>query len=121
MSPVGIIGQSYYALTEAYRKGYENFLLFVEYESLVSQPQKELNRIHKFLELDEYSYDFENIDDRFPEKDEVYGLNDMHSVRSKVSKIYRDKNQYLSESLVNLYSGMEFWRVNRKEYSVFGL
>lgn len=121
MSPIGIIGQSYYALTEAYRKGYENFLLFVEYESLVSQPQKELNRIHKFLELDEYSYDFENIDDRFPEKDEVYGLNDMHSVRSKVSKIYRDKNQYLSESLVNLYSGMEFWRVNRKEYSVFGL
>lgn len=121
MSPIGIIGQSYYALTESYRKGYKDFLLFVEYESLVSQPQKELDRIHKFLELEEYSYDFETINDQFPEKDEVYGLNGMHSVRSKISKIYRDKNRYLSESLIKSYSGMEFWRMNKKEYSVFGL
>ena len=121
MSPAGIIGQSYFALTESVRKGYKDFLLFVEYENLVSQSQQELNRIHKFLEIDDYAYDFEKINDKFPEKDEVYGLNEMHKVRPKVSKIYRDKSQYLNESLMKKYSEMEFWREERKKYSVFGL
>jgi len=41
--------------------------------------------------------DFENIDDTFPEKDEVYGLTGMHSVRPKVSKIYRDHTKYMND------------------------
>jgi sulfotransferase len=121
MSPAGIIGQSYHSLTEAFRKGYEDYLLLIEYENLVSNTQRELNRIHRFLEIEEYSYDFENIDDTFPEKDEVYGLTGMHSVRPKVSKIYRDHTKYMNDYILNKYSDLEFWKKPVHRYSVFGV
>jgi hypothetical protein len=51
MSPQGIIGMSYYALSEAFRKGNQKYLLLVEYDDLINHSQKEMNRIHSFLNI----------------------------------------------------------------------
>lgn len=120
MSPSGIIGMSYHALFEAYRKGNEKYLLIVEYENLISHPQREMNRIHSFLNLPFYSYNFSNIQSKFDEKDEVYGLENMHYVRNKIQKIHRDNSKYLSNYVMNKYKQMEFWRQTAPKYSVFG-
>jgi len=120
MSPRGIIGMSYYALAEAFRKGHQKHLLLVEYENLIQNPQRELNHIHSFLNLPLYSYDFSNIQSKFDEKDEVYGLENMHTVRNKIQKIHRDNSKYLSTYIMNKYKEMEFWRQIAPKYSVFG-
>jgi sulfotransferase len=121
MSPQGIIGQSYHALSEAFRKGHQRYLLLVEYENLISNPQGELNRIHSFLRIPEYSYDFSNVRPKFDENDEVYGLENMHTVRNKVQKIYRDNSKYLSEYILDKYKKLEFWNHITPKYSVFGI
>lgn len=121
MSPQGIIGQSYYALSEAFRKGHQRHLLIVEYENLIQNPQRELNHIHSFLNLPLYSYDFSNVVPKVNENDEVYGLENMHTVRNKVEKIHRDKTKYLSEYILDKYKEMEFWRQTTPKYSIFGI
>jgi sulfotransferase len=121
MSPQGIIGMSYHALAEAFRKGHQRHLLLVEYENLINNPQRELNRIHSFLRVPEYSYDFSNVKPKFDENDEVYGLENMHTVRNKVQKIHRDNSKYLSKYILDKYKKLEFWNNITPKYSVFGV
>lgn len=121
MSPKGIVGQSIHALSEAFYKGYENNLLLIEYDDLVRDPQKELDRIYKFLDMSSYSHIFQNISMKVYENDKIYKLDNMHLVRNKVEKIHRDNSKYLSEYVMNKYKHMEFWRKGTSKYSIFGL
>ena len=121
MSPQGIIGQSYHALAEAFRKGNDKYLLLVEYDDLVQNPQQELNRIYDFLQLPRFAHTFENVKPKFDENDEVYKLENMHTVRSKVEKIHRDNSKFLSDYVINKYKHMEFWKKGTQRYSIFGL
>jgi sulfotransferase len=121
MSPRGIIGMSYHALAEAYHKGHQKYMLIVEYENLIENTQKEMNVIHSFLDMPLYSYDFSNVCPKYDENDVVYGLENMHTVRSEVKKIHRDNSKYLSEPIINKYKEMEFWRRVTPKYSVFGI
>ena len=121
MSSRGIIGQSYHALKEAFRKGYGNNLLLIEYDDLVKNPQQELNRIYEFLHLPSYSHTFENVTPKANENDEVYRLENMHTVRDRVEKIYRNNSKYLSEYVMNKYDHMEFWKKETSKYPIFGL
>jgi sulfotransferase len=121
MSPRGIIGMSYHALAEAYRKGHQKYMLIVEYENLIENTQKEMNRIHSFLDMPLYSYNFSNITPKVNENDEVYKLENMHTVRNKIQKIHRDNSKYLSKYIMNKYNHMEFWYKKTSNYSIFGL
>lgn len=121
MCSQGIIGLSYIALSEAYRKGWDKHILIVEYEDLVNNSQVEMNRIYDFLDLPHYTHNFDNVETEFEEKDIVYGLKDMHKVRTKVKKIYRNNEMYLSNDIINKYKQMEFWRKQTPTYKVFGL
>lgn len=120
MSPNGIIGNSLYALSESYRKGFGKYLLLIEYESLVSSSQKELNRIHQFFDIPEYDYEFSNIPIIMKENDNVYGLQGMHEIRNNIKAVPKNPRDYLSSYVIEKYSGLEFWRTE-KSYSVFGL
>jgi sulfotransferase len=121
MSSQGIIGMSYYALQQAFEKGYEDNILLVEYDELVSDPQKQLNRIYDFIGCDRFTHSFENVKTKHDENDDVYKLDDMHKVRGKVEKIYRDNEKYLSKYIMDKYSHMEFWKKQTPQYSIFGL
>lgn len=121
MSSQGIIGMSYNALYEAFTKGHQDKILLIEYDDLTKNPQKELNRIYDFIGEDRFSHSFENVRPKFDENDEVYQLENMHTVRNKVEKIHRDNEKYLSNYIINKYKHMEFWRRTTPQYSIFGL
>lgn len=121
MSPQGIIGMSYHALSEAFRKGHQDKILLVDYDSLTKNPQKELNRIYDFIGEERFVHSFDNIIPQFNEDDNVYQLDKMHEVRSTVEKIHRDNQKYLSEYVMNKYKHMEFWNKQSPQYSIFGL
>ena len=87
----------------------------------MKNPQQELDRIYEFLQLPSYSHTFENITPKANENDEVYRLDNMHTVRDRVEKIHRDNSKYLSEYVMNKYSHMEFWKNRTSSYSIFGL
>ena len=56
--------------------------LFVEYSDLVSYTKEVIASIYSFCGWDYFEHDLLNIVNRFPENDDVYGLQKMHEVRS---------------------------------------
>jgi len=99
--------ETYSVLKAGYEK-YPDKFLFIEYDDLVSNPQVQLNRISKFVEIDPFVHDFDNIKDS-QEIDEVWGIKDLHKVRRKVSKRKYSAEHILGQSLWNFYQGGEFW------------
>ena len=121
MSSEGSIGLSYHALSEAYRKGNDKYLLLVDYDDLIKNPQQQLNRIYEFLEIPKFTHNFDSVKTKEDEDDSVYQLEDMHTVRDKVEKIHRDNTKFLSKYILNKYKNMEFWKNRTQKYSIFGL
>jgi hypothetical protein len=70
----------------------ENILL-VSYNELVNQPQDTIKKIYDFLEIPEFTHNFERIATIFPEGD--YHLPGLHEVRTSISK--REINIELTE------------------------
>lgn len=85
--------------------------LFVEYDNLLSNPRKELERIHEFWDLDPFNYDFENIDGSSVKEDDenLHGFAGMHDVKPKLE---RQHNQSAKDVLGVHYAEFcqpEFW------------
>ena len=110
MNPGGIVWESMNALATAFRQNQTQYIHFIQYDDLVSDPKRVMQGIHSFLRMKPYEYDFENIVQKDREKDkEVYGLPTMHEVRQKVEKKSKHYSEVLSEEVINKYKNMDFW------------
>jgi hypothetical protein len=101
---------SYQVLQAGYQADPECFL-FVEYEDLLANPRAQLQRIHDFLGLDPFDYDFERIDgSTVKEDDEVlHGVAGLHDIKPKLG---RQHNQSPHDVLGHHYGEFcqpEFW------------
>ena len=120
MSPEGIVDQSLYAFGEGFRNGCGKYMHMIEYNDLVNRPEEVMRRIYHFLEMPYYDHDFENVSNKYREKDtEVYGLGDMHEVRKQVKRTSKRPEEVLSDYVLNKYSGMEFWRKAKPPINLF--
>ena len=110
MNPGGIIWESMNALAVAYRQKQQHHIHLIQYDDLVSNPSQEIAKLHGFLELDPFVYDFDNVVAKDREKDaEIYGLPTMHEVRKKVNKISKPYTEVLSAEVINKYINYDFW------------
>lgn len=86
----------------------------IEYEDLIKNPQITMEQVYYFLEIENYSHDFNNIIDIEIDSsisDLLIGLpENLHKVEKslKLSKI--NPHDILSEYVINKYSNLEFWR-----------
>lgn len=77
----------------------------VEYNQLVQNPQEELNKIYKFLEIPSYQNNFYNIENSCGEKkDEMWGIRGLHDIRPKIERISKNPMDVIGEENVKLYS-----------------
>lgn len=107
----GILGQSYTGLKQAIMEGYDHCLHFVEYKDLVSNPQETLNKIYEFLDEETFEHTFDNLENPHRENDmQMYGLPDMHEVRSKVKSTAFKPEEILSPETFAKCQNSEFWR-----------
>lgn len=107
----GVVGQSAVAMMEALGKGYRNRLHFIEYRDLVSDPKSTLEKIYDFLGEEPFSHDFNQIENKHRVNDlEIYGLKDMHEVRSSVRATSKDPFSVLPPEVLKRCAGSEFWR-----------
>ena len=113
MSPDGIVDQSLYALSQGIAKGWEKYLLFVEYEDIVSNTQETMDKIYNWLGVPSCAHDLKNIDNKYREDDSVYDLKDMHEVRPQIAKVAKRPEDVLSADIIARYSGLDFWRKPR--------
>ena len=111
--PQGILGQSLNAIIEGFQQGYEDRFHFVEYQDLVSNPKETLKKLYDFLEEEPFEHTFDNLKNQNRENDmKVYGLKDMHEVRSELKSTSSDPLKILSPYVLNKSKGMDIWRQN---------
>ena len=123
LNPDGIIWESLNATKLGVDEGHSDKFLFVDYNDLVKDPQKELNEIYEFLGEEPFQHTFENLSNNHREDDiTTYGLDDMHEVHSELKKVSTDPSEILPDSIIELYnsnkSNLEFWNIGRSVKTV---
>ena len=90
---------------------YRHIFHFVDYDDLINNPEKEINKIYAFLEIEKYNHKFTNIKDRsgISEKS-LTGIKNLHKIRPKLEKKSRRPEDVFLPETLRRYSGLEFWR-----------
>jgi hypothetical protein len=101
---------AYISLQNGYNFAPENFL-FVEYEDLLADPKAQLARIHAFLGLPDFAYDFDNIDGSTVAEDDenLHGHAGMHDVKPKLEAQHKQDPKDLLKSHYGSFCQPEFW------------
>ena len=110
----GIVWESLNAVKLGVEAGHADKFLFVDYNELVEDPQRELNDIYEFLGEEPFEHTFDGLSNEHREDDlTTYGLSDMHEVHSKLEKTSPDPSEVLPDSIIELYNSnkknLEFW------------
>ena len=101
---------AYISLQNGYQFAPDNFL-FVEYEDLIRDPKTELARIHEFLDLPDFDYDFKNIDGSTVSEDDenIHGYVGMHDIKPVLAKQHNTNPKDLLKHHYNTFCQPEFW------------
>jgi hypothetical protein len=107
------VSQLFHHLMEGYKAlqaGYKAFprqFCIVEYDNLVKSPQKELNRISKFLGVPKIK--FNPKIQQVEENDNAWGVKDLHKLESTIQPNKNNAKEILGEELYEYWDGGEFW------------
>ena len=106
----GILGRACESLYFGLQGVLKDCIHLVEYNDLVDDTENTIRAVYDFLGQPYFEHDFSSISNG-PDIDEgVYGLADMHYVRSTIGRTSSDPKDVLPKSMIEKYSGMEFWR-----------
>jgi sulfotransferase len=110
MAPNDHIDKALLSLSSAFLKENNGIFHIVEYNDLISEPEKTMDGIYTFLEMPKYQHNFEKIEKVEKDKDEALGLpKNLHEIRRSLSKS-STSTDILSDYIRHKYSNMEFWR-----------
>jgi len=102
------VGLAFQRLHEIIRQNKDRNMLFIKFEDFTLNPEKEIIKVYKYLEIDQYDHDFNNVEQITKEDDEVYGVFGDHKIKSIVQQIKPDYNEILgtnaSKWIKNNYS-----------------
>jgi sulfotransferase len=110
MRPKGLIDNALYGIAFAMLEENREYFHVVEYNDLINNTKETIDGVYRFLGIESYSHNFDNIVNIAPEDDRVYGLQGLHDVRPTISRRAINKEEILSPYVLNKYSGLEFWR-----------
>lgn len=101
---------AYISVQEGYNYAPENFL-FVEYNNLIADPKGQLARVHEFLELPPFDYDFNNIDGSTVAEDDeqLHGTAGMHDVKPVLEAQHNQDSKEVLKHHYNQFCQPEFW------------
>ncbi|KAA1151364.1 sulfotransferase [Pseudoalteromonas sp. FUC4] len=103
----GPFGSAWAALKEGFYGEFSDQLLLLDYDLLVSKPEKSVALIYQFLGLPNFAHDFENVTYNASEFDKNLGADGLHTVKNKVA--FTGRKTVLPPELFKKYSDMAFW------------
>ena len=106
---------AYISLQQGYEAMPECFL-FVEYDNLLADPKKELDRIHEFLGLAPFEYDLSNIDGSSVKEDDenLHGYAGMHDIKPELKRLHDEKSKDVLKHHYNQFCQPEFWNDGKR-------
>lgn len=109
MSWDGLVGFSLNALKQGIHSTTPGSMMFLEYDSLIADPDRTLDEIYKFLGIEPFQHTFNNlsqIDDGGCDSDVL--LPGLHTVKPTITT---DQNHMLLPyDIIELYRDKEYWR-----------
>lgn len=104
----GMVGYAFNALKEAYFGDYApGRLMLLQYETLVSDPQKAIAAVYQFIGEVPFAHDFEHIEFDASEFDRKAGTPGLHHVRPQVA--HQERTTVLPPDIFNRYVNDAFW------------
>jgi sulfotransferase len=100
MKPENSIGRSLLAIGSSLKNPKNN--LFIWYADLITNPQMVLNKIHQFIGVNSFEYNFENIK-QLDKHIDYEGIKDLHTIQSKIHSNKIQPENFLSEYVINKY------------------
>jgi hypothetical protein len=100
--------------------GYAEFpqdILFVEYDDLIQSPQLQMDRIHEFLGLDKFKYDFNRIDTKVvAERDDIaWGIPNLHEISPRLGRQHNQDSKAILAQHFDSYDQPRFWVGEKRE------
>ena len=96
--PVGLAIERIYQII---REGIDKKMLFIRFEDFCQNPEEEIFKIYKYLELPQYKHDFNNVEQLTKEDDSVYGIYGDHKIKREIKPLKRDYEEVLGPNLCN--------------------
>lgn len=94
--------------TQQIKKDVPDQIVIINYDDLVKSPSTEISRIQQFLDLPDYEYNFNNIQNDTVDDDLVaWGFEGLHSIRPKLEKTSKDPREILGDVLYNRFVDLE--------------
>lgn len=110
------VGNSISNLFEIFHRGLDKHILFVRFEDLTTNPQATMDKIHKFLEIKEYKYDFNNIKQVTFEDDKFHGIYGDHKINNVVTPVKSKAYSLLGEAICNSIYDRYQWYFEKFNY-----
>lgn len=111
--PVGI---SIERLYQVFREGINQKMLFIRFEDLTSNPQKEIDRVYDYLGVNPFVHDFNNVQQITVEDDSVYGIYGDHNIKSKIEPLKNDYKEILGQAACDWIKNNYKWFYDEFKY-----
>ena len=109
MNKDGAVAKDLEAIKNAFN--YPDICHFVKYNDLVAQPEQEIRKIYKFIDIPYYNHKFENLKqvevNGMGYNDEIVGKN-MHKIKTIVRKEYNPYIEKIPERIRQKYGHIRF-------------
>jgi sulfotransferase len=89
------IGLAHNRIKDALQRGYGDRLFFVYFKDLTTNPKETMQKIYDFLGEEYYDHNFDNVDQVNKEDDNIFGFDNLHTIRPKVEPIKSDWREIL--------------------------
>ena len=109
MSKKAVVAKDLEAIKNSYN--YPEICLYVKYDDLVTQPEKEIRRVYEFMNLPYFNHTFKDLKqiniNGMGYDDTVVGKN-MHTIRTEVKKEYNPYINKIPERIRKKYEHIKF-------------
>ena len=109
MNKDGAVAKDLEAIKNAFN--YPDICHFVKYDDLVAQPEQEIRKIYKFIDIPYYNHKFENLKqvevNGMGYNDEIVGKN-MHKIKTIIRKEYNPYIEKIPERIRQKYEHIRF-------------
>jgi sulfotransferase len=111
------VGLALERLTEIFRMGLNNNMLFVKFEDLCLYPETTMIKVYEYLELPYFKHDFDNIEQVTKEDDVIYGTFGDHTIRTKLEPVRSKANEVLGKDVTKWIYDNYKWFFDYFNYS----
>lgn len=117
MQESGVIYRGIQSVNNLSKKEYKNKVVFISYDDLCNNPQKEVDRLYDFLSIGRYKHRYENVTEY-----EMNGIKyndnfdpfykDLHKLKSNIEKTRHNVEEILPRSIIKQFGDIDFNIIN---------